>query len=181
MTVTDKKASWISQMSEYLLLNGLVASNLRPLAKAAGTSDRMLIYHFGSKEKLMEHLLRHLADTLSDQLNKAIPPGRAASRLACFEEIIGLLRTKEMRPVLAFRHDLIAQRAGTETHSKIARNILLSLKRWVLQRLPEDDPNPESTASYILVCVDGMLLMGAADAADLANEALATFAALEKQ
>ena len=40
-------------LAAYVLENGLADVSLRPLAKAAGTSDRMLLYHFGSKEELV--------------------------------------------------------------------------------------------------------------------------------
>jgi AcrR family transcriptional regulator len=39
--------------ADYLLENGLADLSLRPLAAAAGTSARMLVYHFGSKEGLI--------------------------------------------------------------------------------------------------------------------------------
>ncbi|GAA1675004.1 TetR/AcrR family transcriptional regulator [Fodinicola feengrottensis] len=41
----------------YVLDQGLVGLSLRPLAAALGTSDRMLIYHFGSKENLIAEVL----------------------------------------------------------------------------------------------------------------------------
>jgi AcrR family transcriptional regulator len=37
----------------YLLQNGLADLSLRPLAKAVGSSPRGLLYHFGSKEKML--------------------------------------------------------------------------------------------------------------------------------
>src|SRR5438552_17984632 len=37
----------------YLLANGVAGLSLRPLAEATGTSARLLIYHFGSKERLL--------------------------------------------------------------------------------------------------------------------------------
>ena len=40
----------LADLAEHVLKNGLNNASLRPMAKAAGTSDRMLIYHFGSKD-----------------------------------------------------------------------------------------------------------------------------------
>jgi AcrR family transcriptional regulator len=39
--------------ASYLLEHGVADLSLRPLAKALGTSARMLIYHFGSREALI--------------------------------------------------------------------------------------------------------------------------------
>jgi len=41
----------------YILANGVSDLSLRPLAKAIGTKARLLIYHFGSREKLIESAL----------------------------------------------------------------------------------------------------------------------------
>jgi AcrR family transcriptional regulator len=47
------KADLLEQVTNYILENGLQDLSLRPLAEALGTSARMLIYHFGSKEQLV--------------------------------------------------------------------------------------------------------------------------------
>jgi AcrR family transcriptional regulator len=38
---------------DYLLEHGIAGLSLRPLAARAGTSARLLVYHFGSKEQLL--------------------------------------------------------------------------------------------------------------------------------
>jgi AcrR family transcriptional regulator len=43
---------------DYVLAHGLADLSLRPLAAAVGTSARILIYHFGSKEQLVAEALR---------------------------------------------------------------------------------------------------------------------------
>ena len=43
--------------TDYVLEHGLIGLSLRPLAAALGTSDRMLIYHFGSKDELIAAVL----------------------------------------------------------------------------------------------------------------------------
>jgi len=42
---------------EYILANGVSDLSLRPLAKAIGSKARLLIYHFGSREKLVSAAL----------------------------------------------------------------------------------------------------------------------------
>lgn len=44
--------------TDYVLEHGLIGLSLRPLAAALGTSDRMLIYRFGSKDSLVAEVLR---------------------------------------------------------------------------------------------------------------------------
>jgi AcrR family transcriptional regulator len=42
---------------QYILANGVADLSLRPLAKAAGTKARLLIYHFHSREQLIKAAL----------------------------------------------------------------------------------------------------------------------------
>ncbi|MGB6677660.1 MAG: TetR/AcrR family transcriptional regulator [Terriglobales bacterium] len=41
----------------YLIKHGLTGLSLRPLAKALGCTPRVLLYHFGSKEKMVVEML----------------------------------------------------------------------------------------------------------------------------
>ena len=44
----------------YLTANGLADLSLRPLAKAVGSSPRVLLYYFGSKEKMVVDILAEI-------------------------------------------------------------------------------------------------------------------------
>jgi AcrR family transcriptional regulator len=48
------------QAADYVLTHGFTDLALRPLAKSLNTSARMLMYHFGSRERLMQEVLRTL-------------------------------------------------------------------------------------------------------------------------
>lgn len=52
-----KKDDLAAAATHYALEHGLIGLSLRPLAAALGTSDRMLIYHFGSKDALVATVL----------------------------------------------------------------------------------------------------------------------------
>src|SRR5918912_395941 len=66
---------------DYVLANGLSNLSLRELAAAIGTSHRMLIYHFGSKEGLLVAVVRSVEAAQREffaQLVRAqpdLPPG----------------------------------------------------------------------------------------------------------
>jgi AcrR family transcriptional regulator len=47
---------------DYVLANGISDLSLRPLAAALGTQAPVLLHHFGSKEHLVEELLRRVRD-----------------------------------------------------------------------------------------------------------------------
>jgi AcrR family transcriptional regulator len=52
-----RREDLLKAVADYLLDNGLADMSLRPLAASLGTSPRMLLYHFGSKEKLVVEAL----------------------------------------------------------------------------------------------------------------------------
>jgi AcrR family transcriptional regulator len=52
----------LDQAVDYVLAQGVGDLTLRPLAKALRTNARMLIYHFGSRERLMREILMRLRD-----------------------------------------------------------------------------------------------------------------------
>ncbi|MFC5677315.1 TetR/AcrR family transcriptional regulator [Aeromicrobium endophyticum] len=52
-----KRQELAEAATDHALEHGLIGLSLRPLAAAIGTSDRMLIYHFGSKDELVDAVL----------------------------------------------------------------------------------------------------------------------------
>jgi AcrR family transcriptional regulator len=56
--MADPKQRLIADTVDYLASNGVGEISLRRLAAAIGTSHRMLIYHFGSKEGLLIEVVR---------------------------------------------------------------------------------------------------------------------------
>jgi AcrR family transcriptional regulator len=53
----NKRDELTEAATDYALDHGLIGLSLRPLAAELGTSDRMLIYHFGSKDELVAAVL----------------------------------------------------------------------------------------------------------------------------
>ena len=60
----DRKDQLIDRAIDYLLKNGLAGLSLRPLAAGIGTSARLLVLHFGSKEGLIEEVLGEVQERL---------------------------------------------------------------------------------------------------------------------
>ncbi|MDA3624886.1 TetR/AcrR family transcriptional regulator [Saccharopolyspora oryzae] len=81
MTEQDegRRGELLVKLLDYSAAHGLSETSLRPLAAAVGSSPRMLLYFFGSKEGLVREVhryardvqLRLLADTLADCRDRA--------------------------------------------------------------------------------------------------------------
>jgi AcrR family transcriptional regulator len=68
----ERKASVLKAMADFLLGSGLSDASLRPAASALGTSPRMLLYHFRSKEQLVVAALQEVRRRETDMLMRAI-------------------------------------------------------------------------------------------------------------
>jgi len=66
--MSDRKDQLIDRAIDYLLKNGLAGLSLRPLAAGIGTSARLLVFHFGSKEGLIEEVLGEVQERLRKSL-----------------------------------------------------------------------------------------------------------------
>ena len=56
----ERPAELLDAIVKYLVKHGLADLSLRPLAKAVGSSPRVLLYHFGSKENLVVEILAEI-------------------------------------------------------------------------------------------------------------------------
>ena len=69
----DRREELVERATDYALEHGLVGLSLRPLAAALGTSDRMLLYHLGSKDALVVEIIRCSTRRSVDEL-RSLPP-----------------------------------------------------------------------------------------------------------
>ena len=75
---TSRRDEVAQAATDYVLEHGLVGLSLRPLAAELGTSDRMLLYHFASKDDLVATVLRVSNDrSVAEIRGAAAVAGRA--------------------------------------------------------------------------------------------------------
>jgi AcrR family transcriptional regulator len=79
--VLDRRAKLLDEVADYILSNGLADLSLRPLATAINTSPRMLLYFFGSKERLIAEALAHIRAREQIDFKRAVSKPRATDRL----------------------------------------------------------------------------------------------------
>ena len=165
-------------LAAHVLENGIAGLSLRPLAKAVGTSDRMLLYHFGTKEKLLAELLEHIAAGFQVALDGVLPTGRMASRAAVLEAVATATRGPAFRPYLVLWWQIVAGAAQGEVASEAAAGAIIDrLFDWLKELLPLGDPAPHEAARHILTLVEGAQMLDAVGRSDYADAALAALPA----
>jgi len=70
---SERREEWTGAATDYVLAHGLIGLSLRPLAAALGTSDRMLLYHFDTKDDLVAAVLFESNDRAVAAIS-ALPP-----------------------------------------------------------------------------------------------------------
>ncbi len=58
----SRQEQLLTAATNYVLTHGLIGLSLRPLAAAIGTSDRMLIYHFETRDALVTAIIGQVND-----------------------------------------------------------------------------------------------------------------------
>lgn len=77
----DEKSQLTARLMDYFTRRGFADTTLRPLAADIGSSARMLIYHFGSKERLLAEVLKAMQIELRKSLARLLDqPARSGVR-----------------------------------------------------------------------------------------------------
>jgi AcrR family transcriptional regulator len=106
-----RRAAVLAKAADYVLARGLAGLSLRPLAKALGTSTRMLLYDFGSKDQLIHEILAEIrrreeslleaeVHTLDDVWRWIAAPEREPFLRLFFEIYVGALGRQEAEPLV---------------------------------------------------------------------------------
>ena len=78
----QRKEELLDAALSYVVAHGVSDMSLRPLARAVGSSPRALLYHFGSKEELVAHILARAAARQREIFAK-LKSRNVGSRKAC--------------------------------------------------------------------------------------------------
>ena len=101
---------------EYVARHGLADLSLRTLAEGIGTSHRMLIYHFGSKEALLAEVVAvveaNQRAVLAELAASSLPPGEAMR--AFWHDVASDARREHVRLFFELVALTLQGRPGTE-------------------------------------------------------------------
>jgi AcrR family transcriptional regulator len=169
-------------MVAHVLEHGLGQASLRPLAKAAGTSDRMLIYHFGTKERLIAELLAYIAGVYANGLEAAIgESARPTSRGELLAQILAQNGDPAMRPFMMLWWEIVGGAArGLPGFGEAVRAMVDTLLAWLEGQMPEGDPDPRGGARFLLTLIEGTLMLAAVGHGETARDGLLAGGLLRK-
>lgn len=163
-----KREQLVEQATEVLARTGVIDTSLRSLATEMGTSARMLVYYFGSKEQLILAVMNGLQDqnvpepelyTTAEELRQwclgdwhQITRGSQRSRLRILEQVFGAA-CGQNSPYARYTADTLAHLtrnaqlrmeaigmppAVAETRARLA---LATIQGLVIEFFTSDDPD----------------------------------------
>ena len=174
----SRRAATLARATDYVLRNGLAGLSLRPLATALGTSTRMLLYDFGSKEHLVAEVLaearRREAALLSEWRREP-----SASDAATLHAIWSWIGAEERVPFLRLFFEVyVDAMTHPERYASVAAAMVEDWLGVIASEWRVDTPDP-ATATLMIAVVRGLLLDRLATGeTDRTDAALARFAKL---
>lgn len=156
----DRRAVLLDRLADHVLAHGLSASSLRPLARAAGTSDRMLLYYFPDKGVLISAVLEVIAARMVALLDARKSPAplpyavlRASlTELVFADDLWPFMRLWLEIASLAALGDLVFRAVG----GQLGRGFV----EWGAAQLDSADAAiREIEAARLLVVIEGTLLL----------------------
>jgi AcrR family transcriptional regulator len=172
-TREERRDAAVELMADHLLSEGLSAATLRPLAAAAGTSDRMLLYYFADKDEILSVTLHRLAERMLAQLDEAVPVGKPRPFRILLEEVGVVVASDGIKPFMHLWLDLASGASrGLQPHLYIAGQIADKFLAWVTSRLKvKAHENLAASAALFLTFLEGMHLLDAIGRPSIAESA----------
>lgn len=127
--MTDRRAELLDGATAWVIEHGLSTLSLRPVAKALGTSDRMLIYWFGSRDGLLAAIAEHAGEGLSLAMPTVDPAAPPLTPRAWLDQCWGLFSDPVVRPGLALLFELDALGARSPGPARDAAR--RTADRWI--------------------------------------------------
>jgi AcrR family transcriptional regulator len=158
----DRRAALLDRLADHVLREGLSASSLRPLAQAAGTSDRMLLYYFKDKSDVIAAVLGHIAARLTlslDAQTSAVPLPLDSLRA----HLWGVLSAESLWPYMRLWLEIASLAArGDPLFQTVGQSIGGGFLDWGAAQLecPVESERARK-AAQLLVSIEGMVLLKA--------------------
>jgi AcrR family transcriptional regulator len=147
----------LAKCLKYFLKEGVANLSLRPLAAAVGTSARMLVHHFGSKEELIAAVMTQVRDKLQSLLRNvagAEHHSATAVMLAFWE----LMTIRENLPYL--RLLLEVQVLAIQNRSRYGAYLTSNSSSWlsIVEAAFPPGKDRSAMATLCTAVIDGLLL-----------------------
>ena len=159
-----KRSGLTDRLIEIVLAEGVTGLGLRATAARLGTSDRMLLYYFGTKAQLVLAVLKRISERFAREL-EATPLGTRLAPGSLLSGAWALFATPRVMPFMRVWAEITVHGArGEEPYRTVARQTIAGWIDWVDARLdlPRGSKRKRSAAA-ILTILEGAILLEMSD------------------
>ena len=160
--MVERREELLEKIVDVLLASGISGLSLRPLADSVGSSARLLIYHFGSKEELLASAL----DRVRSRITTAVGELTAQVSSASLEEFLHMFWKWAIKEPNQRYFRLLFEIDGLAMHeSKVvpASDRLAGVNRWIkiferkVDKLADTTDGRLGASTTILATITGLL------------------------
>jgi AcrR family transcriptional regulator len=159
---SPRRAELLNACYGYVLEHGLAGLSLRPLAAATGTSPRVLLYLFGSKEQLVRELLARARLEQISLLTGLLGPDVPDSGFeALADRLWNLLSSPGQRPMVRLTYEAYLRSVSRDPGpwEGFAAETARDYRDLLIRAQPGAHPaDAEATATSTLALIRGLLL-----------------------
>ncbi|MEM9623317.1 MAG: TetR/AcrR family transcriptional regulator [Pseudomonadota bacterium] len=156
----ENRQQIVAAVAAHLLREGFQNSGLRALARAAGRSDRMLMYYFSTKEEIVAEAMLLSAGRLAEELEASLP-GTGHSTTHIIDVLMTATQRQTVQPVIRLWFEIVGlAMRGQEPYLTTARLILHNWHSWLKQKM---DPKDHAESHSLLAQLEGQLLLSLLD------------------
>jgi AcrR family transcriptional regulator len=160
----QRREAIVRRAADHLLERGVVAVSLRELAAAVGVSPRMLVHHFGSREKLVSSAVREARSRQREAFEARLAPQPGRPYADVLTDAWRWFATDEARPYLRLFGQLYAlAQAPDSPHAEFLHESVLDWLPTIEHGFAADgaDPATARELSTLTVAVIRGLLQDA--------------------
>jgi AcrR family transcriptional regulator len=132
--------------------------SLRPLAAAIGTSDRMLLYYFTTREALLAAVLTEVASRLRQVLLQVLPDEPAPPAAVLAASLGAAADPVAQRPLRVWVEVVGLAAAGDPTCKATATALGRTWVDWLAERIDAPDGERRAAAAAVLAVIDGLVM-----------------------
>ena len=162
MKAADRRAAIIDTLADHMLEHGLAASSLRALAKAAGTSDRMLLYYFADKSDLVAAALARIAERIVAFM-EAQGPRAPRDVETVRREVAAIVLSPDLWPYMRIWLEMATLSAhGDPLFRSVGEAIGRGFLAWGMAQIDAPDEAARTRdAARLLASIEGLVLLKA--------------------
>ena len=171
--LNDRRTAILDQLADHVLEHGLIASSLRALAKAADTSDRMLLYYFKDKPEIIAATIEVVAARMVLRMNDmASQQPLALDALVC--HLSAVLSNAEFRPYNRLWLEIASMAAHRDPfYVQVGEVIGRGFLVWgAAQLISEDTATHERDAAKLLIMIEGVIFLNSIGLSDVVDCAI---------